>query len=342
MATLSDEARQMIKDSVDVESLVRALGFRISRSTGSEVRAPCIIHGGDNPTAFSIRTDIKKWKCFTKKCEQDSTGRSDNDIIALVRRVTGKSFMEAIHYLADFSGLNLDDETLFVQDTEERRRRKDMTSYIRSVKNIQKQRNLPEITESQVAEFCYRRDDYFLRLGFSESTLDTFEVGSMIDRSGTPRATIPIRDESGVLAGMSARRTDSNAEPRYLVEYEFQKGQVLYNMHRALASGENTVLLVEGFKALWAVWESGFPNVVACMGANLSKDQVLALCTSGFTNCLIMLDGDEAGRAGTKAVEKKLRPYFNTLVLPLPEGSSPDDFSREELRDLIQLYLYSL
>lgn len=339
MPTVSDEAKQLIKDAIDVESLIRSLGFVVSRSTGSEVRAPCIIHGGDNVTAFSIRTDTKKWKCFTKKCEQDATGRSDNDLIALVRKVTGRNFIDSLLFLAEFSGLNMDPTTLFVQDTEEHVRRKDMRKYVSAIGKITKRKSLPKITEEQVLLFSLSRDDYFLEKGFSESTLEIFEVGSMVDRYGVPRAAIPIRDAVGKLVGASARRTDSDDDPRYLIEFEFQKGQIMYNQHQAVLTGSETVIIVEGFKALWAVWEAGIKNVVACMGANMSREQVLSLCSSPFRNCVIMLDGDEAGRSGTISVNKKLEPFFNIQILSLPEKTSPDDYDRLELKELLDLYL---
>lgn len=342
MPFLSDEAKQLIRDATDVESLLRTLGFNISRTTGSEVRAPCILHGGDNPTAFSVRLDTKKWRCFTKKCELDGSGRSDNDLIALVRRITGRNFVDAVQFLAEAAGLNMDLQTMFVEDTDEYRRRRDSASYIKAIGRIGNRAQLQQqLSEEQVLGYVEVRDDYFVRQGFQEETLALFEVGSMTDRRGVPRATVPIREASGLLVSLSARRTDCDSEPRYLLEYEFQKGRVLYNMHRALATGEDTVIVVEGFKALWALHEAGFDNVVACMGANMSPDQVFALCASGFRNCLILFDGDKAGVSGAKAVNKKLSNHFNLSTLMLPDEKSPDDFDRVELNDLVLLFLES-
>ena len=340
MPTLSEDAKQLIKDAVDVESLLRALGFNISRATSSEVRAPCALHGGDNPTAFSIRLDTKKWRCFTHKCELDDFGRTDNDLISLVRKRTARSFMDAIRYLAEFAGLSMDLDTMFVEDTDDHRRRRDMRQYIRSISRVaDRSQTAAELSEDLIATYCAGRDDYFVSQGFQPATLAEFEVGSLIDTEGVRRATVPIRDTSGVLVGLSARREDSDMEPRYLLEYKFQKGKILYNLHRALASGEETVILVEGFKALWAVYEAGLGNVVACMGANITEDQKLALCMSGFRNCLILFDGDKAGQSGAKAVAKKLRDAFNITLVSLEEGRSPDDYSRKDLRDLLDLYL---
>ena len=141
---------------------------------------------------------------------------------------------------------------------------------------------------------------------------------------------------------ISARREDGDEEPRYLLDKEFQKGRVLYNLHGAAQAGSDTVIVVEGFKALWAVYEAGFKNVVACMGSMVAEEQVLALCVSGFLNCILMLDGDKAGRKGTPISEKRLKQAFNVTTIHLPEGESPDSFLRQELSNLLEMYLQTL
>jgi DNA primase len=231
---------------------------------------------------------------------------------------------------------------MFVEQTPESRRRRDTSNYIRSITKLNKRhKQLNILSEEMVASYIAQRDDYFIGQGFAPSTLSTFEIGAMFDSKGVFRATIPIRDAMGRLVGLSGRRTDGDGEPRYRLSYEFQKGSVLYNLHRALQTGSSTIIIVEGFKACWAVHEAGLQNVVACMGAQITDDQVLQLCGTSFRNCLVMLDGDDAGRKGTVTAAQKLSKAFNTQVLSLPDKVSPDDLDRNELRDLLELYLYS-
>lgn len=339
MALLTDTARQLIKESVDVESLLKALGFKISRCTSGEVRAPCIIHGGDNTTAFSIRTDTKKWCCFTKHCEQNYSGTSDNDIIALVRKVNGCGFTDAVRFLCELSGLDFDSAQMRAGETTEYRRQKDTARFIKAQRRItERAQPLPTISEELVQGYIMSRDDYFLREGFLSSTLEFFEIGAKYDHEGILRATIPIRDSQGALVSISARRVDGDEEPRYRLEKEFQKGRILYNAHNAIATGKTTVIIVEGFKALWSVYEAGYFNTVACMGSIVTDEQVLALCSAGFLNCILMLDGDDSGRKGTPKSEKRLKQAFNVTVIYLPEGESPDSFLRQELSDLLEMY----
>lgn len=343
MVFLQPEIKQLIKDTVDAELLLKQLGFQISRSTMYEVRAPCKLHGGDNPTGFSIKTDTKTWKCFTHHCDEDASGKSKNDIFALVMKALGIGFMDSVRYLAEFAGLNYDEESLLVEATDESRRRQDTTNYIRSVSRVKKRNErLYGPSEDTVASYQLDLDDYFLNQGFSLETLLTFEVGAKIDDEGVRRATIPIRAEDGSLVSISARREDGDAEPRYKLDFEFQKGRILYNLHRALQTGADTIIIVEGFKALWAVHEAGYRNVVACMGSAITDEQIWALCRSGFRNALVMLDGDEAGRKGTKSALTRLASAFNVQPVYLPEKTSPDDWSRNELREILDLHLLTL
>jgi DNA primase len=342
MAVVGDDTKQLIKDAVDAELLLKALGFSVSGSNGSDVRAPCIIHGGDNTTGFSMRLDTKTWRCFTRQCEQNSLGSAQNDLFALVMKVRNVPFMESVKYLATFAGLNLDLENMFVEQTPESRRRRDTSSYIRSISKLTKRhQKLDSLSEDVVSAYISQRTDYFLQFGFTPETLATFEIGAMFDSEGVHRATVPIRDSAGRLVSLSGRRTDGDEEPRYRLGYKFQKGSVLYNLHRALQTGSSTIIIVEGFKACWAVHEAGLPNVAACMGAQITDEQVLQLAGTGFRNCLVMFDGDKAGYKGAATAEVKLSKAFNTQVLSLPEKISPDSLSRVELRDLVDMYLYS-
>ena len=342
MSVVSSDIKQLIKDSVDAELLLKNLGFSISGCNGSDVRAPCILHGGDNLTGFSMRLDSKTWRCFTRQCEQDSAGSSQNDIFALVMKVRNVPFMESVKYLADFSGLNLDLENMFAEQTPEFRRRRDTTNYIRSISKLNdRHKPLESMSEGVISSYISQRDDYFLKCGFLPETLSTFEIGAMFDNKGVHRATIPIRDSTGRLVSFSGRRTDGDAEPRYRLGYEFKKGSVLYNLHRALQTGASTLIIVEGFKAAWAIHEAGLKNVAACMGAQITTDQVLQVASTGFRNCLVMFDGDEAGRKGLVTAEKKLKQVVNTQVLELPDSVSPDDLDRDELKQLLELFLYS-
>lgn len=336
---VSEDIKSLVKDSVDVETLLLTLGFKITRTTENELRGPCKIHGGDNPTAFCFRTDTKRWRCFTKGCEEDSQGKIFNDLIALVMICENLNFFQALQYLADFAGVSLDQ----TQGSGVIPTHADITKFRRRARKLKRPTPLQVLTENQVAIYKSNADDYFLKQGFRPDTLSYFEIGKMTDNKGVPRATVPIRDSSGNLAGISGRRTDGDGEPRYKIAYGLEKDKLVYNMHNALATGSNTLILVEGFKACWAVFETGYQNVGACMGAALTPGQLSVLRRSTFENILIMFDGDEAGRKGMdRAIPRLERDFNNVMGVYLPEEISPDSITREELKELLDLYVLSL
>jgi DNA primase len=51
----------------------------------------------------------------------------------------------------------------------------------------------------------------------------------------------------------------------------FRKSLLLFNLHRVLATGVSTVVVVEGFFDALAVHQAGYPAVVGLMGSSLSR-----------------------------------------------------------------------
>lgn len=336
---MDNDIKQIVKDSVDAQTLLISLGFKLTSANYNELRGPCLIHGGDNPTAFSYRTDINRWRCYTKKCEIGRNGSSDNDVIAIVQKVNNLNFLDALQYLADFACLGIDvrDSSRAYNAKEDFSSRKDIVKFVRRASRASSDISIT-VTEDMLKSYIDSRDSYFLDCGFEEKTLQKFEIGTMYDNKGVKRATIPIRDEAGTLLGLSARRVKGDEEPRYKISNGLKKDKVLYNIGNAVESGSDTIILVEGFKAAWAVHESGYHNVAACMGAAVTRGQLMLLSRLRFMKCAIMFDGDKAGESGMDTALPLLDKMF-TSVTPvyLPLKVSPDDMAREELTDLLYI-----
>jgi len=91
--------------------LLGALGFTVNEHSR---RAPCLLHGGRNPTAFSWRED-GLWHCFS--CDKGG------DKIALIRAVHRCSFRDAVNFLAALGGARLESQTLSSHEIAEKRKR---------------------------------------------------------------------------------------------------------------------------------------------------------------------------------------------------------------------------
>jgi DNA primase len=148
------------------------------------------------------------------------------------------------------------------------------------------------------------------------------------------RVVIPIHDGAGELVAYAGRAID-NTEPRYKLPAGFHKSHELYNLHRAIATGERGLIVVEGFFDCMKVSQAGYPFVVALMGCSLSEEQKeLLVKNAGMV--LLMLDGDEAGQKGTDEIMLRLGRRIWAKAVTLPAGKQPDQMSREEIQWLLK------
>jgi DNA primase len=90
---------QQILPKLTVNLIYNKVNFTIRR--GKYWRAPCPIHGGDNPTAFCINTETLAWSCFSH-CGKGS-------VLAFVNggiEPKGQQFIQVLHQLAQLVGIN--------------------------------------------------------------------------------------------------------------------------------------------------------------------------------------------------------------------------------------------
>ena len=188
--------------------------------------------------------------------------------------------------------------------------------------------------------------------GFTEHTLRHFEVG-MDFRMG--RITFPIRNVYGDLVGVSGRTVLDNGDgPRYKIysardlasfgvgaEYSTAeiKGAVLWHSHLvfpiAFASRE-PIIVTEGFKAAMWVWQHGYHNVVALIGAHLTSLQADLLARTA-SEIVLFLDNNSAGWKGTTAAGKLLINKNIVKVARYPDlRQQPDALGEQDLNYAIK------
>ena len=333
-----DTIKDLIKESVDAEGLVASLGVRVSGRNSREIRGTCPVHGGDNPTSFCYRRKTKTWICFSHGCHE-ACGR---DSIGLVMGVLQVGFKDALVYLSGLTGIPIEadsdmDVGLIRQDIEKKK----------AIEKYKKKAEIympPEdVTEENLENFIQMRTDYFKREengGFPDEVLNEFEIGgSYYDAAGFKREVIPIRDNNGELVAYSARALQKNVEPKYRLTNGFKKDDVLYNLNKALPhvsdKTNDTLIVVEGFKALWAVWSLDYRNTVACMGSRITPGQARLICKYA-RNVVLMFDGDEAGLTGMKAFDEDFGHRIKVKQIKLNDDKSPDDYPVEELLILLE------
>jgi hypothetical protein len=77
---------EYINSQIDIRAVAEAAGAHFRGNSSA-----CPIHGGDNPTAFSIFDDGRAWKCWTHTAECNAGG---HDGIALLMALNGWTFKE--------------------------------------------------------------------------------------------------------------------------------------------------------------------------------------------------------------------------------------------------------
>lgn len=172
--------------------------------------------------------------------------------------------------------------------------------------------------------------------GIARETAEEFGVGFFPGKgSMRGRLVIPIHNEKGDLVAYAGRSID-DSELRYKLPAGFKKSLVLYNLHRALKSGESgaRVVIVEGFFDTMKVYQAGFSCVVGLMGSSLSSAQE-ELLVENFDQVVLMLDDDDAGRVATDDCLKRLARRLFVRAIVLPDGKQPDMLSAEEFEAIL-------
>ena len=175
---------------------------------------------------------------------------------------------------------------------------------------------------------------YLVERGIDRATAVEFGVGFY----GGPgllsgRVVIPIRNAGGQRVAYAGRAVDGRA-PKYKVPAGFRKAWELFNLDRAAATGNKSVIVVEGYFDCLRVHRAGLPWVVALMGSCLSAEQENALLER-FNRVILLLDGDAAGRAASPVIAARLSGRCLAEVVHLPDGAQPDQLSLTAIQQLL-------
>lgn len=148
------------------------------------------------------------------------------------------------------------------------------------------------------------------------------------------RIVIPIANARGQTVAYAGRALEGSL-PKYKLPAGFRKAWELFNLYRAAATGSKTVIVVEGYFDCLRVHRAGLPWVVALMGSSLSAQQENALLES-FDRVLLLLDGDAAGRAASRAIAARLSRRCLAAEVHVPDGAQPDQLSLAAISRLLR------
>ncbi|WP_313664899.1 DNA primase [Shinella sp.] len=167
------------------------------------------------------------------------------------------------------------------------------------------------------------------------------------------RIMFPIHSVREKVIAFGGRAMSPDAPAKYLNSNEtelFHKGSVLYNHARARKAAQGagragsaaqddratgTIIAVEGYMDVIALYQAGIENAVAPLGTALTENQ-LDLLWRMTPEPVLCFDGDGAGiRAANRAADLALpliKPERTVRFALLPDGKDPDDLVRHEGR----------
>jgi DNA primase len=289
--------------AVRIQSVLQAAG-RLDglRRRGDRLVGPCPLHGGDNPTAFSVDLRTNRWYCFT------ACG-AGGDVVDLVRRLHHVGFRGAAAILAGLSAPG----TL----------------------------PLPVAGPGATEPFRpFRRalplapDSAFLRAkGISCATAARHEVGEYTG-DGWLKGCVGLRlhDPAGAPVGYLGRALAPSPGPRWKIPPRLPKAHLIYNFHRVAALGPIPIAVTECPWGVLRLAQLGIP-AVALLGVHLSDVQRELLAR--HPRVVLLLDGDTPGRLAAAHIHDSLVGVTEPLVVHLPDGLDPDDLDDPHLLRLV-------
>lgn len=171
-------------------------------------------------------------------------------------------------------------------------------------------------------------------------TIKLFGLGFCSRGLMAGRVVVPIYDEYRQLVAYAGRWPSDDEIPenegKYKFPLDFKKGYVLFNLHRIIEvvkRGE-PLILVEGFFDVFRLYELGYPNAVALMGASLTEEQedLLKSVLSPVSRVVLLFDNDTAGKACLRDVANRLSAWCFIKIGKLPEGINQPDQLKERIK----------
>lgn len=302
-----------VKETVSLEAVLQWYEVKdLHRSGGrDQLRGRCPLHGQGGEDAFHASLSKNAYHCFY--CH------SHGNVLDFVAGMEHCTVREAALRLQD----RLDTGQLRMSERA-------------GIELVPKEEgvNLPLAFRLRGVDAAH---PYLAQRGIERETAERFGVGFYSGQGlMSKRIVIPIHDAEGQLVAYSGRALEG-AVPRYRVPSGFRKSLVVFNLHRAVASGQTSVVIVEGFFDCMKVDQSGSKSVVALMGSSLSPQQE-QLLLERFRRFVLFLDGDAAGRAGSFAIMARLAGKSHVQDVRLPHEQQPDQLTAEQ----IELHLKAL
>jgi DNA primase len=348
MQRIPDATIERIKDATDIVEIVSDHVQLTKR--GRNFFGVCPFHS-EKTASFSVNPELQIYRCF-------GCGEGGN-AFKFIQKIDGVSFVEAVSFLAQRSGipLMLERNTEAAESNDELFRANEIASKYFQHMLLSDELGRPAL-------------QYLEGRGLSRETIEDLTIGfapdswdgllGVLNRRGIPppvseraglsvkrqkgsgcydrfrgRIAFPIANATGRVVGFGARALADDQEPKYLNSPEtpiYRKSLILYGLSRSRGAirERELALVVEGYMDVARLVQHGISNVVATSGTALTAEQC-RLLSRYSRRVVLVFDGDSAGStAAERGIEFLLGADLEARVVCLPEGHDPDSLVRDE------------
>ena len=307
-----------LKQRIPIDHVLARYGVKLRRVGPHTLCGACPLPthtSQQSRQSFSVNLSLQVWSCHSASCIAARDGRIGGHVIDLVAIMERCGLRQAGLRLQDWFSVHASHPV-------------PVPALTLACSAAQPNRPLGFALQG-----IDTRHPYLAKRGISPATARMFGVG-MYHGNGflAGRCVIPIRDENSQLVAYAGRAVNGE-EPKYRFPAGFRKSQVLFNLDRAVQTGSNNVIVVEGFFDALKVYQAGHP-VVALMGSCFSQRQS-ELLLSRFARVTLMLDGDETGRRAAEFIVQRLTPSVPVHKVKLPNRVQPDQLASAEINVLV-------
>lgn len=272
-----------------ISAVLSDIGLEPESETGKDFICFCPYHSNTDTPSFSVSKTSGVYLCFNAMCGSKGT------LVGLVKD----------HHpdkLGEFEVLR------FILKRKGARKHSLAEEVARSRKKPEEFNILPSAMFDRLHEGLLETPDAMRYLvedrGFEEETLEDFYIGYS---SRNEMVTVPMHDPMGNYVGLIGRSVEGK---RFKNSTGLPVSRTLWNLHRAKAASDTLIVVEASFDAM-RVHQSGYPNVAALLGGNLSNLHI-ELIEKYFNSIIIMTDFDDKSKYVQKFC-RKCPDQFNCL-----------------------------
>ena len=341
-----------IRTHNDIVEVIVECGVPL-KPAGRNHQGLCPFHQEKTPS-FSVSQEMQIFKCFG--CDEGG------NVIHFLQKHEGKTFIEAIEWLAERANISLP-----TKDAKVSARQKlvlDLSElnkfavkyYHELLRTGQHSQHAREYLKNRgvVAQTTnlfqlgyakqQRRDLYKAATHEGWNVQQLVDAGLIKNEDQGPqdrfwnRILFPINNTQGVPVGFGGRSLSNEHQPKYLNSpgtVLYNKSDILFNLDKAKQSisRKRTALLVEGYMDVLMLHQHGIENVIASSGTSLSENHA-SLLKRYASDVVIVFDGDSSGlQAAQRGLETLIAEEIRVRIALMPSGDDPDSFVKENGAD---------